>query len=195
MSNAMSTSQKRISNITQILREWGNGRREALDELLPLVYSELRKQAARLMRRERANHSLQTTALVHEAYLKLVDQREVKWQCREQFFAVAAQAMRRILIDYAKNRNRVKRGGREEKVSFEEAFAAKAEEGNVDLLALDEALSRLAEIDKKQERIVELRYFCGFSLEETAKILDISRATASRDWEMAKAWLFRELTR
>lgn len=191
----MNATEKKAANITEILREWGEGRREALDELLPLVYSELRKQAARLMRRERANHSLQTTALVHEAYLKLVDQREVQWQCRDQFFAIAAQAMRRILIDYAKNRNRLKRGGGNEKVSFEEAFAAKADEGNVDLLALDEALSRLAAIDKLLERIVELRYFCGFSLEETAKILDISRATASRDWEMARAWLFRELTR
>ncbi|HBR58148.1 MAG TPA: RNA polymerase subunit sigma-70 [Blastocatellia bacterium] len=191
----MNADQGQTSNITQMLREWGEGRRETLDELLPLVYSELRKQAARLMRRERPNHSLQTTALVHEAYLKLVDQKDVKWRCREQFFAIAAQAMRRILIDYAKNRNREKRGGGMKMLSFEEAFMAKADESNVDLLALDEALTRLAKIDSLQERLVELRYFCGFSLEEAAKILNISRATATRDWSMARAWLFRELSR
>ena len=191
----MNADQGQTSNITQMLREWGDGRRETLDELLPLVYSELRKQAARLMRRERPNHSLQTTALVHEAYLKLVDQKDVKWRCREQFFAIAAQAMRRILIDYAKNRNREKRGGGMKMLSFEEAFMAKADESNVDLLALDEALTRLAKIDSLQERLVELRYFCGFSLEEAAKILNISRATATRDWSMARAWLFRELSR
>lgn len=191
----MNADQGQTANITQMLREWGDGRRETLDELLPLVYSELRKQAARLMRRERPNHSLQTTALVHEAYLKLVDQKDVKWRCREQFFAIAAQAMRRILIDYAKNRNREKRGGGMKMLSFEEAFMAKADESNVDLLALDEALTRLAKIDSLQERLVELRYFCGFSLEEAAKILNISRATATRDWSMARAWLFRELSR
>lgn len=191
----MNAAESKSVNITQMLREWGDGRREALDNLLPLVYSELRRQAARLLRRERANHSLQTTALVHEAYLKLVDQREVHWQCREQFFAIAAQAMRRILVDYAKNRNRAKRGGGADRISFEEAFTARAAESNVDLLALDEALSRLAEFDSRQERLVELRYFCGFSLEESAEILSISRATATREWEVAKAWLHRELTR
>lgn len=182
-------------NITQMLRAWGDGSREALDELFPHVYNELRRQAARSLRHERPNHSLQTTALVHEAYLKLVDQRNVDWQSRSHFFAVAAQAMRRILIDYAKSRNRAKRGGANENLPLEEAFLAKAEETNVDLIALDEALSRLAEFDPQQERIVELRYFCGLSLEETAKTLDISRATASRDWEVAKAWLHREMTR
>lgn len=191
----MNADQGQTANITQMLREWGDGRRETLDELLPLVYSELRRQAARLMRRERPNHSLQTTALVHEAYLKLVDQKDVKWRCREHFFAIAAQAMRRILIDYAKNRHREKRGGGMKMLSFEEAFMAKADESNVDLLALDEALTRLAKIDSLQERLVELRYFCGFSLEEAAKILNISRATATRDWSMARAWLFRELSR
>jgi len=182
-------------NITQMLREWGDGRREALDELLPHVYAELRRQAARCLRHERPNHSLQTTALVHEAYLKLVDQRNVEWQSRSHFFAIAAQAMRRILVDYARTRNRDKRGGPNENLPLEEAFLAKADETNVDLIALDEALSRLAEFDPQQERIVELRYFCGLSLEETAETLDISRATASRDWEVAKAWLYREMTR
>jgi len=183
------------TNITQMLREWGDGRREALDELLPHIYTELRRQAARCLRRERPNHSLQTTALVHEAYLKLVDQRNVEWESRSHFFAIAAQAMRRILVDYAKNRNRDKRGGPNENLPLEEAFLAKADEANVDLLALDEALSRLAVFDPQQERIVELRYFCGMGLEEAAETLNISRATASRDWEVAKAWLYREMTR
>lgn len=182
-------------NITQMLREWGDGRREALDELLPHIYAELHRQAARCLRSERRNHSLQTTALVHEAYLKLVDQRDVEWKSRSHFFAIAAQAMRRILVDYAKTRNREKRGGANENMPLEEAFLAAADETNVDLIALDEALARLAAFDPQQEKIVELRYFCGLSLEETAKTLDISRATAARDWDVAKAWLYRELTR
>ncbi len=182
-------------NITQMLREWGDGRREALDELLPHIYAELHRQAARALRRERQNHSLQTTALVHEAYLKLVDQRNVEWKSRSHFFAIAAQAMRRILVDYAKTRHRKKRGGENENMPLEEVFLAAADETNVDLLALDEALSRLAAFDPQQEQIVELRYFCGLSLEETAETLNISRATVARDWDVAKAWLYRELTR
>lgn len=134
-------------NITQMLREWGDGRQEALDDLLPYIYSELRRQAERCLRHERPNHSLQTTALVHEAYLKLVDQRNVEWKSRSHFFAIAAQAMRRILVDYAKTRNREKRGGKNENLPLEEAFLAAADETNVDLIALDEALSRLAEFD------------------------------------------------
>lgn len=182
-------------NITQMLREWGDGRREALDELLPHVYAELHRQAARALRRERQNHSLQTTALVHETYLKLVDQQNVEWKSRSHFFAIAAQAMRRILVDYAKTRNREKRGGPHENLPLEKAFMIAADETKVDLIALDEALSRLAEFDPQQEKIVELRYFCGLSLEETAETLGISRATAARDWDVAKAWLYRELTR
>jgi RNA polymerase sigma factor (TIGR02999 family) len=182
-------------NITEILRDWGSGRREAIDEILPYVYAELRRQAARCLRRERRQHTLQTTGLVHEAYLKLVDQRNVKWESRSHFFAIAAQAMRRILVDYAKTRNREKRGGPEEDLPLEEALLARADATNVDLIALDEALSRLAQVDPQQESIVELRYFCGLSLEETADMLQISRATAARDWSVAKAWLYRELTR
>ncbi len=190
-------SQQNIAsaNITQMLREWGDGRREALDEILPHIYGELHRQAARALRRERANHSLQTTALVHEAYLKLVDQRDVEWKNRSHFFAIAAQAMRRILVDYAKTRNRKKRGGPNEDLPLEEALLAAADAANVDLLALDEALSRLAAFDPQQEKIVELRYFCGLSLDETAETLGISRATVARDWDVAKAWLYRELTR
>jgi RNA polymerase sigma-70 factor (ECF subfamily) len=188
-------ASEKSPNITQMLREWGDGRREALDELLPHIYAELHRQAGRALRRERQNHSLQTTALVHEAYLKLVDQRKVEWKSRSHFFAIAATAMRRILVDYARNRKREKRGGANDNLPLEEAFLAAADEMNVDLIALDEALTRLAEFDPQQERIVELRYFSGLSLEETAETLDISRATVARDWDVAKAWLYRELTR
>lgn len=191
----MDEATEKSLNITQLLREWADGRREALDELLPHVYAELHRQAARALRRERQNHSLQTTALVHEAYLKLVDQRNVEWKGRSHFFAIAATAMRRILVDYARNRKREKRGGANENLPLEEAFLAAADEMNVDLIALDEALTRLAEFDPQQERIVELRYFSGLSLEETAEVMDISRATVARDWDVAKAWLYRELTR
>lgn len=186
---------EKSANITQLLREWGDGRREALDELLPHIYAELHRQAGRALRRERQNHSLQTTALVHEAYLKLVDQRKVEWKSRSHFFAIAATAMRRILVDYARNRKREKRGGANDNLPLEEAFLAAADEMNVDLIALDEAMTRLAEFDPQQERIVELRYFSGLSLDETAETLDISRATVARDWDVAKAWLYRELTR
>jgi RNA polymerase sigma factor (TIGR02999 family) len=182
-------------NITQLLREWGDGKPEAMDQLLPLIYSELHKQAAAYMRRERPSHTLQTTALVNEAYMKLVDQRQVEWKNRGHFFAIAAQAMRRILVDHAKNRNREKRGGPGTDVPLEDALLAAADDTNVDIVALDEALSRLAEFDPQQERIVELRYFAGLSLDETAAALNISRATAARDWAVAKAWLHRELTR
>lgn len=179
-----------------MLREWSDGKREALDELMPLVYTELRRRAARYLRRERRDHTLQTTALIHEAYLKLIDQKNVQWESRSHFFAIAAQAMRRILVDYAKNRHREKRGGAARDLPLEEAFQIAAkEEKPIDLLALDEALNRLAEIDEQQVRVVELRYFADLSLEATAEALRISRATAARDWSMAKAWLLRELTR
>lgn len=180
-------------HITQLLKEWSDGNGASLDELMPLVYEELRRQAARYLRRERANHTLQTTALIHEAYLKLVDQRKVKWQNRAHFFAIAAQAMRRILVDYARTTRREKRGGDDIKLPLEEALTVAAEEKSVDLIALDEALNKLAEQDERQARVVELRYFSGLSLEETAEALHISRATVAGDWNMAKVWLFREL--
>lgn len=183
------------SNITQMLRDWGDGRSEALDELLPLVYNELRRLAASYLRKERPNHTLQTTALVHEAYLKLIDQRNVEWKNRGHFFAIAAQAMRRILVDHAKARHREKRGGSGEDASLEDVLVAAAQESNIDLVALDEALSKLARIDPQQVKIVELRYFTGLSLDETADVLGISRATVARDWQVSKAWLHREMTR
>lgn len=181
--------------ITQMLREWADGRRGALDEALPYIYSELRKQAARALRRERANHSLQTTGLVHETYLKLIDQHDIDLKSRSHFFALAGQTMRRILVDYARTRNREKRGGGNEDLPLEEMILAGADETNIDIIALDEALSRLAEFDPQQKTIVELRYFCGLSLEEAADVAGISRATAAREWSVAKAWLYRELTR
>jgi RNA polymerase sigma factor (TIGR02999 family) len=192
----MSQSEPLKQNITEILRQWNDGKQEALVDLMPLVYDELHRQAARYLRRERANHTLQTTALINEAYLKLIDQRDVNWESRTHFFAIAAQAMRRILVDYAKTRNRVKRGGREENLPLEEAFQVQAkDEKTVDLIALDEALTRLSRIDEQQARLVELRYFADLSLEETAEALHISRSTAVRDWSMAKAWLLRELSK
>ncbi len=169
---------------------------QALDELMPLVYEELHRQASRYLRRERKDHTLQTTALIHEAYLKLIDQRDVRWESRTHFFAIAAQAMRRILVDYARAKQRSKRGGDDAKVSLEEETILISTEGKgVDLIALDEALTRFAEIDPQQARVVELRYFGDLSLEETAEALHISRATVAREWNTAKVWLHRELTR
>jgi RNA polymerase sigma factor (TIGR02999 family) len=182
-------------NITEMLREWGDGEPDALERLLPHVVAELRRQAGRHLRHERANHTLQTTALVNEAYLRLADQNNVDWQNRSHFFAVASQAMRRILVDYAKQRQRLKRGGSNEDLPLEEALLKTADESNVDIAALDEALTRLARFDPRQERLIELRYFGGMTLDEAAAALDISRATAAREWQVAKAWLYRELTR
>lgn len=194
----MNSDEKNSHDITQMLRQWGGGNQAALDELLPLVYDELHKQAARYLRRERADHTLQPTALINEAYLKLIDQRQVSWQNRMHFFGIASQMMRRILVDHARTKHREKRGGDDAKVPLEEAMmvaAAAADEKNIDLIALDEALTRLERKDKQQARIVELRYFSGLSLEETAEALNISRTTAARDWAMAKGWLHRELTK
>jgi len=185
--------EMKASEITQMLRECSDGKREAWDNLLPLVYDELHRQAARYLRNERRGHTLQTTALIHEAYLKLIDQREVNWESRTHFFAIAAQAMRRILVDYAKTAHRKKRGGDYIKLPLEEAMMVAAEEKSVDLIALDEALNKLAEQDEQQARVVELRYFSGLTLEETAEALHISRATVAGDWNMAKVWLYREL--
>jgi RNA polymerase sigma factor (TIGR02999 family) len=181
--------------ITQMLQEWSDGKEEVLDQLLPHVYAELRRQAARHLRRERPDHTLQTTALVHEAYMKLVDQRDVRWESRAHFFAIASQAMRRILVDYARARRREKRGGGDIRLSLAAAEEVASDPKGVDLIALDEALTRLSALDQQQSRVVELRYFSGLSLEETAEILNISRATAAREWNMARAWLHRELTR
>jgi RNA polymerase sigma factor (TIGR02999 family) len=186
---------EKSKEITRILQEWSGGKQEALDALLPLVYAELHRQASRYLRRERRDHTLQTTALIHEAYLKLIDQREVNWQNRAHFFGIAAQAMRRILVDYARGRHRAKRGGIGEDLPLEEAKLVVSEERSIDLVALDEALTRLAEFDERQARIVELRYFSGLSIEETAEVLHISPATVKSDWNVAKAWLRHEITR
>ena len=162
---------------------------------MPLVYDELRRLARRYLRRERPNHTLQPTALVNEAYLRLVNHEAVHWQNRAHFFAIAAQVMRHILVDHARTKHREKRGGEAVKVSLDAAAFMTVNERDVDLIALDEALNRLAKIDEQQVRLVELRYFSGLSLEETAEALKISRATAARDWNVARAWLHRELTK
>jgi len=176
-----------------MLRIWGSGDREKEEELLEVVYDELRRQARRYLRRERPGLSLQTTDLIHEAYLKLVRQKDVEWEGRAHFFAISANLMRRILIDHAKTKHRLKRGGKIDPLPLDEALTA-ANEKSVDLVALDEALDRLAELDHRQARIVELRYFSGLSLEETAEVLQISVSTVRRDWDVARAWLMYELS-
>lgn len=191
----MERSLENSAEITRMLQEWSGGKQEALDALLPLVYAELRRQASRYLRGERAGHTLQTTALIHEAYLKLVDQRAVNWQNRAHFFGIAALAMRRILVDYARKKHRAKRGGIGEDLPLEAAALAVSQERSVNLVALDEALERLAEFDERQARIVELRYFSGLTIEETAEVLRLSPATVKNDWNVAKAWLRREVTR
>lgn len=191
MDQSANTSQ----DISRLLRQWSEGNRAAFEELLPLVYEELHRQAARYLRRERAGHTLQTTALIHEAYLRLIDQRDMQWESRTHFFAIAAQMMRRVLVDYARAKHREKRGGDGVRLPLEDVMLVAADEKGIDLMALDEALTRLGAVDEQQSRVVELRYFGGLSLEKTAEVLHISRATAARDWDVAKAWLRRELTR
>jgi RNA polymerase sigma-70 factor, ECF subfamily len=193
--NMEQTGPDEKQNITQLLSAWSAGSPEALDKLMPLVYEELHRQAARFLHRERTDHTLQTTALIHEAYLKLVDQREVNWESRTHFFAIAATLMRRIMVDYARTKNREKRGGDYLKLPLEEAELVAGKEKSVDLMALDEALTKLEKIDRRQARVVELRYFGDLTLEETAAALKISRTTVAEDWAMAKAWLYRELKR
>ncbi len=191
----MGLSQRKSRQITETLRAWSDGKQEALETLFPLVYDELHRQAARFLRRERIGHTLQTTALINEAYLKLIDQQNVNWQNRAHFFGIAAQAMRRILVDYAKSRHREKRGGANENLPLEAVSLAVSGARGIDLEALDEALTRLALLDNRQARIVELRYFSGLSIEETAEVLHISTATVKSDWRSAKAWLYREITK
>ena len=178
--------------VTQLLVQLRGGNRAAVDELTPLVYQELKRIAGGQLRSERPGHTLQATALVHEAYLKLVDQREVSWQNRAHFFGVAAQVMRRILLDYAKERVREKRGGGAHKTSLDEALAV-SEDRASNLVVIDEALTRLEQMDVRQAKVVELRFFGGLSVEETAEAMGISTATVKREWAMARAWLHREL--
>jgi RNA polymerase sigma factor (TIGR02999 family) len=178
---------------TTLLVHWSNGDERARDRLMPLVYDELRRMARRYMRSEDAGHTLQPTALVHDAYFRLVDQKRVKWQNRAHFFGVAAQIIRRILVDHARARHRLKRGGASFKVTLTPDLVA-VEQTNLDLVRLDDALNQLAALDPRQSRIVELRYFSGLSIGETAEILNISPATVKREWTMARSWLQREIT-
>ena len=179
--------------VTRLLVEWQNGNQDALDSLIPLVYRELRAIAGRYLSRESPSHTLQSTALVHEAYVRLIGQQRMRWQNRAQFFGIAAQMMRRILVDHARHQSRDKRGGPATKLSLDEAMATAEPHSDVDLLALDEALTSLALIDPRGARIIELRFFSGLTLEETAEVLSISAGTVKRDWSAARAWLYREM--
>lgn len=194
----MGSASSSDNKITDMLRAWSDGEDQASEDLIRTVYGELRRQARRQLRRERQNHTLDTAALINEAYLKLVDQRSVKWRDRAHFFGLAAELMRRILVDYARTRNTKKRAGVNDTVALDDVFTPiqpTTAPFNVDLIALDEALHRLAAKDKQQVRIVELRYFAGLDIAETAQALEISPATVKRDWDSAKAWLYYELTR
>lgn len=185
-----------VGDITERLRDWsGSKRDDTADALLKLVYDELHRQAHRYLRKEHVGHTLQTTALVQEAYLKLAEQKSVAWESRSHFFAIAATLMRRVLIDYAKTKHRVRRGGEHEDLPLENALAISVSETDFDLLALNEALDRLAAKDGQLAKVVELRFFSGLDVVETAEVLGISESTVKRDWQMAKAWLHRELTR
>lgn len=186
-------AQDSTDDVTQLLIKLTDGNAQVLDDLLPLIYDELRVLANRYLRRERKEHTLQPTALVHEAYLKLVDQTQVRWQNRAHFFGVAAQIMRRILVDHARKHTADKRGGEFEKLPIEEEILVVSDEKSVELLALDEALENLAKIDPQKSKIVELRYFGGLSVEETAEVMGVSAVTIKRQWRMAKAWLYGQV--
>jgi RNA polymerase sigma factor (TIGR02999 family) len=179
--------------VTQLLVAWGNGNQAALEQLMPLVYEELHRLARHYMRREHPGHTLQTTALVNEAYCRLVDQKRMRWQNRAHFFAISAQLMRRILVDHARSHQYAKRGGDAHTVSLDEG-AVVAQEQAADLIALDDALRSLAGIDERKSRIVELRFFGGLNVEETAEALKLSPRTVMREWSMAKAWLYRTIS-
>jgi len=187
----MKTSSQQISNL---LQRWSEGDSEALDELMPLVYGELRRMARRYMRQQPPDHTLQTTALIHEAYLRLVGREEKRWENRAHFFGVAAQAMRHILIDYARGRNRGKRGGGGQRVQLDEAMTI-CPERSAELVALDEALTELAKLDDRRSKVVELRFFGGLTEEEVAEVLKVSPRTVSSDWSLARSWLLRELSK
>ena len=178
--------------VTRLLEKWSGGHQSALDELMPIVYSELRKIARIHLRRERTGHTLEATALTHEAYLRLVGQRKVRWQSRAHFFSVAAQMMRRILVEYARKRQTTKRGGGADRVTLVDGDGALAPT-SVEVLSLHEALGRLAEMDPRQGEIVELRFFGGLTIDETAEVVGASPATVKREWQVAKLWLQREM--
>jgi RNA polymerase sigma factor (TIGR02999 family) len=181
------------SDITELLICWNNGDPTALEKLMPLVEKELHRLAHLHMRREQTGHTLQTTALINETFLRLVDQKRVKWQNRAHFFGIAAQIMRRVLLNHARDRHRQKRGGKAVQVSLSEV-AVLSDHKSAELIALDEALHKLATIDERKSKVVELRYFGGLSVDETAEVLGVSAVTVNRDWRMAKAWLSREIS-
>ena len=183
-----------LQDVTQLLRAWSNGEQEALDRLIPLVYHELHGLAHRYMGRERSAHTLQSTALVHEAYERLINLKDVDWKNRAHFFAVSAQVMRRILVDYARSRRYSKRGGEWRQVPLNEAVAV-FRDHRTDIVALDDALQALAGIDPRKSRVVEMRFFGGLSIKETAEVLNVSEETVQRDWRLAKVWLLRQLSR
>ena len=182
------------NEVTQLLVAWGNGDQAARDQLMPLVYAELHRLAHRHIKRERPGHTLQTSALVNEAFVRLVDQRDVHWQSRAHFFGIAAQMMRRILVDYARKRRFAKRGGNQLQVSLNEELVA-ANQRSAEVVLLDDALTQLAEIDERKSKVVELKFFGGLSIEETAEALGVSPGTVMRDWTLAKAWLRRVMNR
>ncbi|MFN0107449.1 MAG: sigma-70 family RNA polymerase sigma factor [Blastocatellia bacterium] len=183
------------NDVTKLLLDWRNGDRQALDKLMPIVYDELGRLAASYLRRERQGHTLQPTALVNEAYMRLMDQTRSNWQNRAQFFGIAAQAMRRILTDHARSQQAAKRGSGDEKFELDEAIEISDGKSSPDLIALDDALNTLAQFDERQSRIVELRYFGGLEITEVAEALNISPATVKREWNSAKAWLFNQLNK
>jgi len=181
-------------NLTQLLTDWSNGDAQALEKLVPLVYRDLHRLAERHLRSESSSHTLQSTALVHEAYLRLIDQRNTRWQNRAHFFGISAQLIRRILVDHARARKAEKRGGDAAKIQIDESVAA-PEQQNLDLVVLDDCLKTLAGIDPQQARVVELRYFAGLTVEETAEVMRVSPTTIKREWRLAKAWLRREIAK
>jgi len=187
-------SQPSTHEVTQLLVEWSNGDKAALDRLMPLVHAELRRLAHRYMSRERPGHTLQTTALVNEAYVRLVNREDVHWQNRAHFFAIAAELMRTILVDHARSHAYAKRGGGAQKIELDEAMIV-SQERAAEVVALDDVLKELAKFDPQQSRIVELRFFGGLTIEETAEVLGLSPATIKREWSTAKAWLYHELAK
>src|SRR3981081_712215 len=181
--------------VTELLIKWGEGDKDVLDRLLPMVYAELHRMAARYLRGERVDHTLQPTALINEAYLRLIGSNNVTWENRAHFFGIAARVMRRILVDHARQHRADKRGGEFEKVPLDAANEPASKQEDIDLVALDAALTRLAEVDPEQSKLVELRYFAGLTIEDAAQVMSMSLGTAKRRWTSAKAWLRREISR
>jgi RNA polymerase sigma-70 factor, ECF subfamily len=189
----MTSLQSPSHEVTKLLFEWSEGNQAALDKLMPMVYKELRRLAHQYLNKERKDRTMQTSDLVHEAYLRLVDQRRVHWQNRAHFYGIAAELMRRILVDRARRRRRIKRGGGASLITLDQGMVI-SKQPVVDVIAIDEALTKLARIDKRKARIVELRFFGGLEVDETAAFLEISQTTVMREWKLAKAWLHRELS-